>query len=312
MNNPIIIIAGPTASGKTDLAINIAENGNFEVINADAMQIYQDIPIISAQPSLAERKSVPHWILGNKRSDLIYSAALWAEEATTIIRDIHKRNKIPLIVGGTGLYIKALIDGLSQIPTIDEKIRNEARELYSAIGQENFYSALIKIDNKIIGKILPTDTQRMIRAFEVFKQTGRSIIDLQVKPALKSFSDESFLFINTDIERSLLHKKINDRFIQMLDQGALEEVEHILKHYNSPILSITKAHGVPELSDYLLGKSTLETAINRAQTITRQYAKRQSTWFRHQLKNIQQINMINMKDVASIITLIESFIKKIN
>ena len=311
-NKPILIIAGPTASGKTDLAINIAQNGNFEIINADAMQIYSDIPIISAQPTMDERNSIPHWLLGHMQGDVIYSAAWWLEEAVRAIHDIRARNKVPMIVGGTGMYIKALIDGLSKIPTIEPEIRNLARDLYNIEGQEKFYKLLNAKDPKTIDRIKPTDTQRMIRAYEVFKQTNSSIFDWQEMPIEKQFAPESFLFIQTDINRKILHQRINNRFITMVESGALDEVEYIIKNYNSPILSITKAHGVPELSQYILGNISLATAIDKGQTITRQYAKRQITWFRHQVKNIQQINCNDPGDLSLIIPHVDKFLSTLH
>jgi len=308
MNKKIILLMGPTASGKTDLAIKIAQSGNYEIINGDAMQIYQEIPIITAQPTIEEKSSIAHHLFGYKLGDEACSVANWLVDAQSKIEEVLSRNNIPIIVGGSGLYFKALTDGISNIPTIDLAIREETRNLFDLIGRDAFYQELLILDPSIAEKIKSGDSQRMIRAFEVMKQTGRSISDWQQQT--KSFSPFQFLQIQLDIPRPVLHAKINKRFILMAEGGAIDEARYIMNKYDGQKLSINKAHGIPELINYLKGVCTLEQAIERAQIITRQYAKRQVTWLRNQTNHLMKTRYIGHTDFKAVASDVDKFIDR--
>jgi tRNA dimethylallyltransferase len=300
MDNKIIIVTGPTASGKTDLAIKIALQDNFEIINADAMQVYLEIPVITAQPNLIERQGVPHWLLGDRLGGEICSVASWLNAAKDRIKDIHQRNKRVILIGGSGMYIKALVDGINDIPAISGEVREKSRKLYDSLGKEKFYNFLVSMDHLVENKIRPSDMQRMIRAFEVFEQTGESIFKWQEKAPRRDFESSRYIMVQTDLPRAILHQRINDRFHSMVRNGAIDEAEYVMKKYSDQELPINKAHGLPELKKYLQGQYKLEQAIERGQIITRQYAKRQLTWLRHQMPDIKRVIYRDTEDMSKI------------
>jgi tRNA dimethylallyltransferase len=286
------------------LAIKIAQSGPFEIVNGDAMQIYQEIPIITAQPTKEERGTIHHHLFGYKMGDQPCSVADWLNDAQQTIKAIHSRGNIPIVVGGSGLYFKALTDGLSSIPPIDDQIRMQTRALFDEIGKDEFYKQLISIDSQITDKIKAGDSQRMIRAFEVVKQTGKSIADWHKEEKLAKPRTYDFLQIQLDIPRNILHEKINKRFLLMFENGALEEAKYIMNKYYGKSFSINKAHGIPELIQYLKGELSKEKAIDKAQTITRQYAKRQVTWLKHQTDHLSKIVYKNISDLPLVLNFI--------
>jgi tRNA dimethylallyltransferase len=309
MSKKILLVIGPTASGKTDLTIKIAHNRNFEVINGDAMQVYKEIPIITAQPTKEEIGSTSHHLFGYKHGHESYSVAHWLEDAKGMIEAIHARGKIPIVVGGSGLYFKALTDGITEIPSISEEIRHQTRKLFAELGNTAFFCELKYIDPEAAKKIKPGDSQRMMRAFEIMKHTGKSITqwhkDQQDKAQEMKYQ---FLQIQVDVPRQILHAKINTRFNNMIQNGALEEASLVMKKYFGQILPINKAHGIPELIKYLQGHHSLEEAIEKAQIATRQYAKRQTTWIKHQTDHLNKITYHDAKNLEDILKNIDIFL----
>jgi len=272
-----LILAGPTASGKSGLAIQIADQMNGEIINADSMQVYKDLSILTARPS---ENPVSHHLYGVLTAQEMGSAAWWQDQALGLIQDCLDRSKLPILVGGTGLYLHTLTHGLSSIPTIDPAVRQKVRQLCVEMG-EDFSEYVYGIDPLLRGHINPSDPQRLSRALEVFLQTDQSFLTWRGnKGPLHSFRHR---YVVIDLERTQLYEQINKRFHLMVEQGAIQEVETLRKldiPEGSPLL---KAIGVPEISDYLDGQLTLEAAIEKAQQSTRNYAKRQMTWFRQQV-----------------------------
>jgi tRNA dimethylallyltransferase len=278
-NLDFLIIAGPTASGKSHLAIELAKEWNGEIINADSMQVYKDLSILTARPQPHEQ-TVPHHLYGVLSPNENSSAAWWVEQTCQLIKDCIKRGRLPIVVGGTGFYLHALTKGLSHIPDIDPSIREQARKLSCEQLVNDFAEYVYILDPLIRSHIRPTDIQRLTRALEVFLQTGISLITWQEKttPPL-SYHYE---YVVIEPERSLLYDVINERFQLMVENGALKEVEKLVQLDPPPSSPIMKAIGVPELMAYLKEEISLTEAIEQAQKNTRRYAKRQTTWFRHQ------------------------------
>ncbi len=278
----VIILTGPTASGKTALALQMAETLNGEIINADSMQIYQHLPLLTACPSAAEKASVPHHLYQVLGDQEISSAGWWVSQAVQQIEAVHARQHVPIIVGGTGMYLKSLVDGLSSIPLIPSEIRQKARHLAQ---QPDFYQEVVNLDPKIDGHLKENDLQRLTRAYEVKMATGRSLVDWQAdKPQPLPYHFEKIVLLPN---KDWLHERINRRFELMIEQGALDEVTALRQRNirsDSPIL---RAVGVKELSAYLQHELTLDQAVDRAKIATRQYAKRQMTWFRGQAKDYE-------------------------
>ncbi len=282
MNNcKIIIIAGPTASGKTSFAVNLAKAVDGEIINADSLQVYQENPIISAQPTQLEKQNIPHHLFGYVKGSEEYNIFRWIDDACKTIKNL---NKTPIIVGGTGLYLKHLIFGLSPIPDIAKEIRQEVMKLLDKIGGDEFYKLLVQIDPEAAARSDPNNVKRNLRAYEVIKSTGKSILFWQ-KHNISYFPISSFKLIILDPDRENLYKKCNQRLLDMIKAGALEEVKYLMKKNYNPITGVMKSHGVPELSKYIIGEWSLEQAIEKSQQVVRNYAKRQTTWFKHQFKH---------------------------
>jgi tRNA dimethylallyltransferase len=278
--NKIYIICGATASGKSQRAIDIAKEINGVIINADAMQIYQEISVITARPNEIQLQQAPHKLYGVMSVKEKSNAAIWLELAKSEIKTTIKNNQSPIITGGTGLYIKALMEGLSPIPDIAEEIRQQATNLY----QENGIIALQRIDAKMAEKLKQNDVQRHIRAIEVMLQTGKSLSYWQEIPRIKPFENAEFIVEYININRAELYQRCNIRFLQMLKTGALEEAKAIYAMNLNDNLPAKRAVGLSELLKFINGEYNLETAITKAQQATRNYAKRQMTWFNNQLK----------------------------
>jgi len=273
----VILIAGPTASGKTSAAIRLAQENDAVILNTDSMQVYADLKIITARPDDEELASAPHRLFGHVSGNEVYSVAHWLEDVEPILKSFLSEKRTVIFAGGTGLYFNALLEGLSPVPDIKEDIRKKWRA--NDLTTDVLHEALQKIDPIAAKELRPSDRQRMIRALEVFESTGRSIFEWQKdkgKPLLQDISVKKILIMP---ERPVLHERINMRFDQMVEEGALQEVEALLTKNLQETASVMKAIGVPQFASHLRGEISLEEAIEKAKAATRQYAKRQSTWF---------------------------------
>ncbi len=276
------MIAGPTASGKSGLAIELAKKHNGIVINSDSMQIYSILQELTARPSKAEMDGVEHLLFGHVHPCKPYSVARWLEDLKLMIDKVTADGKLPILVGGTGLYFKAALEGLSEVPVIDPDIRRQLRDAsLSDLG--SVYSELLKLDPLGAVDLEPNDSQRIVRALEVIKSTGRSLKDWQSAPKQSPLLDsEHCEKIVLMPDRELLHERIANRFHQMIENGAVEEVEAIVKLKLDSEMPAMRAIGVSQLAKAIIGEIELREAIELSIIATRQYAKRQSTWFRHQ------------------------------
>ena len=292
--NKVILLAGPTASGKSELAIYIAKKINGEIINADSMQVFKEIKILSARPE--DYKNIKHHLYGFVSVKKNFSTGEWIKYTEKKIHEILKKKKTPIVVGGTGLYFKSLIDGIAQIPNISKAKRNKIIKLFDQIGVDEFYKKLIKLDPKCKNKIVKNDKQRMIRFYEVKFYTKKSIFDWQ-KNTKNSLKDINFKKIFLNFSREVLLVKIEKRFKKMVDQGAIKEAKKYKKLGVSKILTSNNILGLKEIMSHLDGKMTLKEAVERSIIRTRQYIKRQMTWFRGQMKDwnefndLQQVNL---------------------
>ena len=294
LKSKIILISGPTASGKSNFAIKLAKKIKGEIINADSMQVYKELRILTARPIKKEHKKIKHHLYGFQSVKKKFSTGEWLKLVIKNISTIKKRKKIPIIVGGTGLYFKALTDGLVKIPNIPIKFRIKIRNLQKKIGQKKFFKELIKLDPLINGKIRPTDVQRSIRAYEVKSYTKKSLFDW-FKSTKSKFVDEDFIKIYIDFPRQGLLDRISLRTDQMLDQGAIDEVKKYLRLNVAKDKTSNKVIGIKEIKDFLNKKSDLSEVKEKILVKTRQYAKRQSTWARGHMMNWQKINPNDLK-----------------
>ena len=286
----IILIAGPTASGKSKFALIIAKKNNGEIINADSMQVYKQFKILTARPSKADQKKIKHHLYGFVDVRKTFSVGQWLKLVTKKIKEIQKRGKVPIVVGGTGLYFQSLLQGLVKIPKIPLKIRNYSRKLQIKLGQEKFYKRLLKLDKKIKNKFDPNDTQRTIRAYEIKKYTKKSMYDWfkETKPIFLNNTYQKF-FINLD--KGLLLNKIEKRINKMIKNGAVSEVKKILKLKIPSKNSSYKVIGFLELKDYLKKEISLNKAKELMAIKTRQYAKRQITWSNSRMQDWKTLNL---------------------
>ena len=277
----VIIVAGPTASGKSGLALKLAQDLGGIVINADSLQIYQDLPILTAKPSAEDYQLAPHALYDILPATQIGSVSGWLALAQKAIKTAFDDRKIPIVVGGTGLYLKALTEGLSDLPEIPTDIREDAERLYDLDQGQTIFGILTEETGH---KPKLTDRYRLIRAYEVWKTSGVSMEEWHQSKLPPEFK---FLTIRLMPQRENLYHKINDRFIHMIDQGAIEEVKAFWQKYAQdplpPHAPILKTLGLTQLSQYLADEISLDEAIKDAQQVSRQYAKRQITWLRHQM-----------------------------
>ena len=290
----VILLAGPTASGKSELAIYIAKKINGEIINADSMQVFKEIKILSARPE--DYKNIKHHLYGFISVKKNFSTGEWIKHTEKKINEILKKKKTPIIVGGTGLYFKSLIDGIAQIPNISKAKRDKIIKLFNQIGAGEFYKKLIKLDPKCKNKIVKNDKQRMIRFYEVKFYTKKSIFDWQ-KNTKNNLKDIYFKKIFLNFPREVLLVKIEKRFKKMVDQGAIKEAKKFKKLGVSKILTSNNILGLKEIMSYLEGKMTLKEAIEKSTIRTRQYIKRQMTWFRGQMKDWNEFNDLKQADL---------------
>ena len=297
MKTNILIIGGPTASGKSKLALDLAEKLNGVIINGDSMQIYKDLHLLTAKPSKQDLQKIEHRLYGVLDLDEPCSVAKWQKLALKEIDDISRQGKTPIIVGGTGLYLNALVEGLSSIPEVSPKIRTQARKDYDQMGSQKFHDRLKEHDPTMGEKLPPEDRQRCIRAWEVFQETGKSISEFQGAKNREPIKHLNPIQIMILPDRGALNQRSEDRFDQMMEGGALEEVKALLQNHPQPNHPLAKAVGVPELTSYLRGEVTLDEAIELAKISTRQYAKRQSTWFRNQVKEAYVVDEVYSGEV---------------
>jgi tRNA dimethylallyltransferase len=279
LSKKLILIAGPTASGKSKLAIEIAKKIKGEIINADSMQVYKEFSILSSRPSTIDLKKVKHHLYGFQSVKKHFSTGAWLKLVKKQINQCFKNKKIPILVGGTGLYFEAITKGMSKIPSINLKKREAIRELQKSVGQNKFYEKLLKLDSLVKNKIEPLDTQRSIRAYEVKKFTKKSIFEWY-KLTKSEFKKFQIFKIFIDVPREKLLKNISNRTEQMFKNNCIKEVEQFLSLNIDPSLSANKIIGVKEIRDCLLGILNLSQAKELINIKTRQYAKRQVTWAR--------------------------------
>ncbi|NUX01431.1 tRNA (adenosine(37)-N6)-dimethylallyltransferase MiaA [Wolbachia endosymbiont of Madathamugadia hiepei] len=288
MRDNLVIITGITASGKSELCDNLIEKyGNIDIINCDSKQVYKEIPIITSQPPRQEKFYKLYGYVSAREN---YSVGLWLEDLKREVNSALENSRIPIIIGGSGLYISSLIKGLSSIPQISQEVRQNVSELRKNLSREEFYKLALSKDSKIQGKIFMNDSHRLSRALEVITETGKSIFVWQEHRQPPLFNN--FKIYTILPERENVYRKINFRFIKMVENGAIDEVEKLLSMNLAPHLPAMKAHGVPEIIKYLKGELNLDEAIQIAQTNTRHYAKRQYTWFKNQFPNAEVIDCV--------------------
>lgn len=284
-----ILIAGPTASGKSAYAIKLARQHDGVIINTDSMQVYGQLQIITARPNGQELQQCQHVLYGHRDGGKPYSVASWLDEVKPVLDEVRTNGKVPIFVGGTGLYFKGLLEGLSPVPNLDPEIRQKWRDFAKTanLSEENtdcsLHDELAMRDPAAAARLRPSDHQRLIRALEVIDSTGISILEWQILDKGQALiSEHNVQKILLMPQRSQLHNRINQRFDKMVSLGALKEVEEFLKLDIDPALPVMKAIGVPQFSGFLSGEFSLDEAIEKAKAATRQYAKRQSTWFNNQ------------------------------
>ena len=297
----IILLAGPTGSGKSKLAISLSKKLNGEIVNADSMQVYKEFKILTSRPNLQDKKKIKHHLYGIISVRKKFSTGNWLKLTTNLITKILKKKKIPVIVGGTGLYFKALLDGLVEIPNIPLKFRNKIRKYNKKIGQEKFYNKLLKLDPKIKSFISLNDTQRSLRAYEVKKYTKKSLYQW-IEGTKPNFDENLFLKIFLNSPRDQLINKINLRVERMFKEGANKEVEKFLKLNVKKDMSANKIIGIKEISSFLKKDLTLENTKELIKIRTRQYAKRQFTWARGKMTSWEMVNPKNYKEILKKVT----------
>lgn len=278
-----VLIAGPTASGKSALALALAETLGGLIVNTDSMQVYRDLKVITARPTAEDESRAPHLLYGHVDASENYSVGRFLADARGALAEARRLGRMPIFVGGTGLYFKALTHGLAAVPAIAPEIRAMVRARVQAEGPSALYEELLRRDPAMARRLQPGDRTRIARALEVIEATGRSLGEWHDDgmPALLEADLVARLFLTP--ERTLLNRRIGARFDAMLTGGALDEVRALCARHLDPLLPAMKAHGVPWLSRYLAGEITLALAVEKAKQDTRHYAKRQFTWFRHQL-----------------------------
>jgi len=299
MNKTIHIIAGPTASGKSALAMDIAAREDGVIVNADSMQVYTALPVLTAHPSMADRAAIPHELYGVLPPHAACSAGNWREMAEPVIARILKEGKTPVVVGGSGLYLKALIDGLSPIPDIPDDIRNRVIALQKTLGNPAFHDALKEKDPLMAARLHPYHTARLVRAYEVMEATNQSLARFQALPLLGPPLEWVFEVSLILPDRNVLNARCNARFVDMMENGAVEEAQALLKLLKNNEIPenalICRALGVRPLMDWIEGRISRDEAVEKGQLETRQYAKRQVTWFKNQMvpkKNIANIRVL--------------------
>jgi len=278
-----VLIAGPTASGKSALALTLAEALGGTIINADAMQVYRDLRVLTARPSPAEEARVPHLLYGHVDAAENYSVGRWCVDAGTALPAVERGGRLPILTGGTGLYFKALTRGLAAVPPIPAQIRAAVRARLERDGIAALYAELSERDGATARRLMPGDRARITRALEVVLATGRSLTDWHREGMTPALDPQLAVKVFLDVDRAELYRRIDARFEAMLRAGALDEVRALASRRLDPALPAMKAHGVPWLIRHINGEIDLAAAVEAAKRDTRRYTKRQATWFRHQL-----------------------------
>lgn len=287
---PVIIVAGPTASGKSALALDLAREFDGVIINADSMQIYRELRVLSARPDESETAQAPHRLYGVLSGAEACSAGKWREMALAEIAACHQNGQLPIVTGGTGMYLNALINGIAPIPDIDKSVRDTLTAELESLGHTAFFAKLREQDPATAANLDPANSQRLIRAAEVLRATGHGLAHWHGAGMLRPPEGMAFLKFCYMPPRDILYDRCNRRFDLMIDQGAIEEVRFLLAQNLPSDSPVMKAVGVRELGAYLAGSLSLEEAKTLAQRETRRYAKRQLTWFRHQMPDRETID----------------------
>ncbi|MBR1271526.1 tRNA (adenosine(37)-N6)-dimethylallyltransferase MiaA [Bradyrhizobium sp. AUGA SZCCT0222] len=289
LGSKAVLIAGPTASGKSALALELAQKTGGVVINTDSMQVYRDLRVITARPTPAEEAQAPHWLYGHVDAAVNFSAGAWVADAAKMLSEAQAAKRLPIFVGGSGLYFKALTRGLSAVPPIPAEVRDSVRARLERDGVEALHAELAKRDPATAERLKPRDRARIARALEVVEATGRALTDWHREglPPLLPQGEFHALFLAP--ERDQLYARIDARFDAMLAAGALEEVAALAARHLAPLLPAMKAHGVPALIRNLKGEISQAEAAEIGRADTRHYAKRQFTWFRHQLPEFEWV-----------------------
>ena len=283
-----ILIAGPTASGKSDLAIALAERFGGTIVNADSMQIYADLRVLTARPSSADEARVPHVLYGHMQACEAYSAGHYARDAANALAALKTQQRLPIIVGGTGLYFKVLLEGLSPVPEIDPPIRQKWRKAADVENAGALHAQLATLDPEMAARLAPGDRQRIVRALEVLEQTGRSLARWQETEGMPILASEDVAKFVVAPPRDVLHARAETRFEKMLDAGAVEEVRALLAQDLDPSLPALRALGVGPIGAWLRGEHDRKTALAQGKAETRQYIKRQSTWLKKNMMSWKQ------------------------
>lgn len=278
-----ILLAGPTASGKSALALTLAQQLDGAIINADSMQVYRDLRILTARPSPADEALVPHLLYGHVDAAENYSVGRWCLDAQAAVSDVRRAGRLPILVGGTGLYFKALTQGLAAVPPTPPGVRASIRQRLAADGVASLYAELQRRDPESAQRLMPNDRSRITRALEVVVATGRPLADWHNEGMPPSIDVSQAIKLFLDVPRMELQHRIDVRFDMMLQSGALEEVKALARRELDPALPAMKAHGVPWLIRYLNGEISRDEAADGGKRDTRRYIKRQATWFRNQL-----------------------------
>ena len=297
MQYSAVLIAGPTASGKSTLALQLAAAMSGIVINADAMQVYRELLVLTARPSAEDEALAPHRLYGHVAAAMRYSVGAWLADLAKVLAEARAAGRVPILVGGTGLYFKAATDGLVELPEVPAEIRASLKEKAEMLGLAGLHDMLVARDPIMAERLPPSDPQRIVRALEVLEATGRSLAEWQTTtPAAPLIDPATARKIVLDPEREVLRERIAERFRQMVDAGAIEEAARLAGLGLDPDLPAMKAIGVRELTAAARGETTLEDAIEKAITETRRYAKRQRTWFRHQMPDWERRVLPTAKD----------------
>lgn len=301
--NKVIVVCGPTASGKTQFAHLLAKKNNGEIVNADSMQLYKSLPIITSSPSLELKNELLYHLYNFLDINSEYSVAKYAQIAAEKIKEISTRKKLPILVGGSGMYINSLIKGFSYIPDIEPEVRAQVRSLQQSLDSNEFFELLKKTDPVIVNVLNAQDSQRVARAYEVFLQTGKSILYYQ-KSNTKLLEGFSFRAILLLPDRQFLYSMCNNRLEQMFKKGVVEEVKSLLNEKCNINALAMKSLGVKEIISYLENRISKDEAMEIAKTRTRQYAKRQVTWFKNQLQEKDIIEFSNYEEYKKILTMV--------
>ena len=295
-NSKAVLIAGPTASGKSALALDLAQRYGGTVINTDSMQVYRDLSVLTARPTAAEETIVPHRLYGHVDAAVNFSAGSFVADAAKALGEARAEGRVPIFVGGSGLYFKAITRGLSAVPPIPPDVRARVRGRLDRDGAEALHAELAQCDPVSAERLKPRDRTRIARALEVVEATGRSLTDWHREGLPPILPQGAFVALFLAPEREQLYARIDARFDGMLKSGALDEVAALAARNLDPLLPAMKAHGVPALIRHLKGEITLDEAAEIGRADTRHYAKRQFTWFRHQLPEFEWVQPERAKE----------------